>query len=358
MVFSKVIRDVYVDNIRYSNLVPNKVYTFKDFSKFYNPDNEFCRFDITYGKGITSVPITGLYIADSVAATSQFNNSFIAQVDVSKLDTSAVTDMSGMFAGCRFVKHLDLSTFNTAKVNNMRCMFNGCESLEYLDLRSFNFTGVRSPYGMFSNCKSLKVIYPNGLYNAVFNFMDQLDNPSYMFYNCESLEYINLSFASIPQKASLSSMFEGCKSLPQIDVFSQANGDYKPADMIATYKDCSSLTNLSLVTIHTTYIFTAGLSGMLKGCTSLGDITFGEGWGEGTEVLVLDLCDCNSSGNYVLSANTWNSMLTMYDRKTAGGNLFIIRLNSKHIPNSGSNVPENWKENMAARGYTISEVEA
>ena len=50
-------------------------------------------------------------------------------VGLNNLDTSNVTDMSGMFSRCESLEDLDLSSFNTSKVYYMRDMFNGCSSL-------------------------------------------------------------------------------------------------------------------------------------------------------------------------------------------------------------------------------------
>ena len=53
------------------------------------------------------------------------------------LNTSQVTDMKGMFEGCRSLRTLDLSNFDTAKVTDMSWMFDGCDSLTALDLSNF-----------------------------------------------------------------------------------------------------------------------------------------------------------------------------------------------------------------------------
>lgn len=80
------------------------------------------------------------------------------------LDTTNVTSMSYMFAGCSNVTLLNLSNFNTSKVTNMQDMFgeeasNGrlysCKSLTNLDLSSFDTSNVTDMSRMFSNCKSL-----------------------------------------------------------------------------------------------------------------------------------------------------------------------------------------------------------
>ena len=52
-------------------------------------------------------------------------NSLISLPDISKWDTSNVTDMKFMFFGCRSLISLpDISKWNTSKVSNMKSMFN------------------------------------------------------------------------------------------------------------------------------------------------------------------------------------------------------------------------------------------
>ncbi|MBF1069613.1 MAG: BspA family leucine-rich repeat surface protein, partial [Prevotellaceae bacterium] len=49
------------------------------------------------------------------------------------LNTSQVTDMSGMFLGCSSLTEIDLSHFDTSQVTNMNGMFMECSSLTALD---------------------------------------------------------------------------------------------------------------------------------------------------------------------------------------------------------------------------------
>ena len=54
------------------------------------------------------------------------------------LNTTEVTDMRSMFAGCCNLKDIDLSHFDTSNVNNMEYLFLDCSSLETLDLSGFH----------------------------------------------------------------------------------------------------------------------------------------------------------------------------------------------------------------------------
>ena len=72
------------------------------------------------------------------------------------LNTSAVTDMGSMFAGCSSLTELNLSNFNTSAVTDMSLMFYECSSLTELNLSSFNTSAVTDMSLMFNKCYSLK----------------------------------------------------------------------------------------------------------------------------------------------------------------------------------------------------------
>lgn len=76
----------------------------------------------------------------------------LQSLDLSNFDTSKVTDMSRMFYNCESLGSLDLSSFDTSKVTDMEEMFWGCYSLQSLDLSSFDTSKVTDMYGMFDFC--------------------------------------------------------------------------------------------------------------------------------------------------------------------------------------------------------------
>lgn len=93
-----------------------------------------------------------------------FNNcTLLTDVDVTGLDTSAVTSMYYMFAECSAIQNLDLSGFDTVNVSDMYRMFYNCSSLESLDISGFNCATLPDQSKMFTGCTSLKLIrIPSG----------------------------------------------------------------------------------------------------------------------------------------------------------------------------------------------------
>ena len=110
----------------------------------------------------------------------------ITKIDLSKFDSSQVTDMRCMFYSCTSLQSIILSNFKTSLVTDMYAMFYECKSLKILDLKSFDTTNVTRMWLMFYHCDSLRYL---DLSN--FNISNVLDMDS-MFKYCNSLVRLNL----------------------------------------------------------------------------------------------------------------------------------------------------------------------
>ena len=75
------------------------------------------------------------------------------------LNTENVTEMSGMFCGCKALTMLDVSKFDTKNVQSMSSMFWGCHALTTLDMSNFDTQNVTEMSGMFDGCSALTTIY-------------------------------------------------------------------------------------------------------------------------------------------------------------------------------------------------------
>lgn len=105
----------------------------------------------------------------------------IKRIDLSKYDTSNVTNMSKMFFGCVGLTSLDLTKFDTSNVTNMNGMFAICNNLTSLDLSSFKTSKVTDMSSMFYGCERLVRL-------DLSNFrIDSLDRISHMFIGCYNL---------------------------------------------------------------------------------------------------------------------------------------------------------------------------
>ena len=179
-----------------------------------------------------------------------------------------VNDVAGVL-----VTSLDVSNFDISKVTDMSYMFSDCSSLTSLDVSGFDTSNVKRFYCMFSGCSSLT----------------SLDVSGWDTSKVTEMRY----------------MFNGCSSLTTLDV---SNFDTnKVTDMYCMFSRCTSLTNL----------------------------LFGSKWGTQTstaaDALTLSLSNLGSSKSYKLTDATYSSMLTMYDRATAGLTTMTIKIGRAHV---------------------------
>ena len=189
-------------------------------------------------------------------------------VDIRNLDTSDVTNMSGMFAGCEELATLDLSSLDTSKVTSMQGMFSNCNVLETLDISSFDFSNVESFRYMFQGCKKL-----GSLDLSHFDTSSATDIYS-MFENCESLATLDLTSFDTSNVTDMSDLFNGCTSLASVDLSSFDTSNV-PSLMRLFYK-CSSLQVVDISSFSTPLVRNVGY--MFYGCSSLHTIYVGDGW--------------------------------------------------------------------------------
>jgi surface protein len=91
--------------------------------------------------------------------------------------------MGSMFSGCKALTSLDVSKFDTSNVTDMRSMFSGCKALTSLDVSKFDTSNVTDMKWMFNNCKALITITASEKFVT-----DKVTNSSYMFADCTSLK--------------------------------------------------------------------------------------------------------------------------------------------------------------------------
>ena len=109
----------------------------------------------------------------------------MTSIDLTNVDTSRVTDMTGMFDYYQSLTNLDLSNFNTSNVINMYGMFSECKSLTSLDLSSFNTFKVTNMAYMFEGSGTTMNL--NKIYVSNKFVTTQVTNSINMFSDCTNL---------------------------------------------------------------------------------------------------------------------------------------------------------------------------
>ncbi len=107
--------------------------------------------------------------------------------NIQNLDTSADTDMSGMFDGCASLRELDLSGFDTSGVTDMSGMFRDSTRLTALNLSTFDTSLVTDMSAMFQRCTALTEV------NLTNFATDSLESTASMFEDCPNLETVYAS---------------------------------------------------------------------------------------------------------------------------------------------------------------------
>ena len=137
-------------------------------------------------------------------------------IDLSYFDMSLVTNMNSLFSHCVSLKSINFPEDIKLK-GQMIQIFYECNSLESIDLSSFDTSSVTDMHGLFYNCNSLKVL---DLSN--FNTGSTI-NMAEMFYGCTSLKMLDISSFNMKKVKENNNMFEGIKNLLYLNLYEVQN---------------------------------------------------------------------------------------------------------------------------------------
>ncbi|EDO1118929.1 BspA family leucine-rich repeat surface protein [Listeria monocytogenes] len=209
---------------------------------------------------LMEVDLSGLDTSAVTTMWDMFNSCrALEELDVSHFDTSSVTNMSYMFYDNRNLEVLDVSNLDTSSVTNMYAMFENCTSLEELDVSHFDTSSVTSMYRVFNGCEKLKKLDVSNFDTSSATAMVQ------MFRNCSALEKLDVSNFNTSLVTDMRAMFAGCTSLEALDV---SNFDTSSVtNMAAMFSDNEKLEKLDLSTFDTSSVTNMGT--MFKNCTAL-----------------------------------------------------------------------------------------
>lgn len=133
----------------------------------------------------------------------------LTSLDLSRFDTSEVTNMERMFNLCLWLESLDVSGFDTSKVTTMEQMFRSCHFTS-LDLSNFDTRNVTNMSNMFEGNINIKSLDLSNF--TVQGYMTTIYN---MFRMCWNLTYLDLSGWNF---YGSSTVFEDCGNLSRVKV--------------------------------------------------------------------------------------------------------------------------------------------
>ena len=147
------------------------------------------------------------YLSDSLSLQNYFsaakdtNMKNLVSVYLSNLNATVSNNLDNLFYGCDSLKTvINLNDIKTLPIVNMSYMFYNCSSLEFIDLSIFDTSLVQNMISLFQNCKSLKY-----LDISHFNLGSLKDNNNIknMFRDVDNLNYINVYNVQDPNKLLL-----------------------------------------------------------------------------------------------------------------------------------------------------------
>ena len=100
------------------------------------------------------------------------------QTNLNDIDTSKVTDMSGLFSN--FSRNIDISLWDVSNVRDMSYMFFNCTNFN-CDLSKWDVSNVKYMTWMFYNCTN---------FNSDLSNWDisKVKSMNYMFYGCKQFD--------------------------------------------------------------------------------------------------------------------------------------------------------------------------
>ena len=151
-------------------------------------------------------------------------------IDLNSIDTSEITDMSGLFHKFEGILKIDVSKWDVSNVDNMDSMFKGCINLEeIIGIEKWDVSNVENMEDMFYECK---------LFNQDISKwnMSKVTNISGMFYRCYEFNK-PLNNWDVSNVKDMLSVFCECKKFNQpLDKWDVSN----TTDMSSMFFNCKS----------------------------------------------------------------------------------------------------------------------
>ncbi|MDT2551688.1 bacterial Ig-like domain-containing protein [Lactococcus petauri] len=178
-----------------------------------------------------------------------FASTGLTRVDLSSLDTSAVTTMEHMFSGAISLLSLDVSGFVTDNVTNMEDMFSYTHNLsEIKGLNAFNTSAVTTMYGMFWHAEALTSLDLSAFDTSV------VEDMSWMFANTHALTELDISSFNTAAVTDMQAMFLRAANLTDLDLSFFDTGAVR--DMSMMFADTHRLSSLDISSFVTSSVTT------------------------------------------------------------------------------------------------------
>ncbi len=218
----------------YKDKVVTKLYTGFDEATYDKDSIPWAE----YRSSIKSVEVVDNDISAKSTAYWFSDCTQLASAEISKLNTSNITDMNSMFLNCTSLISIEgFDNWNLDKVANLSSMFNGCSKLETIgDISHWNISKVEHIESMFAGCSELRLVGDLSGWDT-----SKIVSMESMFNGCSKLGMLgDLSKWNVSNAKNMKSMFQDCSSLISIGSLSDWKTS-KVEDMSSMFNNCSRL---------------------------------------------------------------------------------------------------------------------
>lgn len=167
------------------------------------------------------------------------NNSKIRKLDIEVNTSKELRDI----VRDRYLenpKELDLTDVDVSEIGNFECLFYELPKIEKINISGWNTPNARNFINCFAGCTNLKEII--GIEDLDTSNVIELTN---MFYQCQSLENLDVSKWKTSNVDSITGFVNHCKKLKTIKGLE--NWDYKKLEWVTgAFADCPVLDNIDL----------------------------------------------------------------------------------------------------------------
>ena len=180
------------------------------------------------------------------------------------------------------------------EINNLSWLFYNCKTITTIYFANFHINNINDISYMFHGCSSLKYLDINHLN------VENVINMNGLFSDCYSLENLDLSELESDNVKNMNWMFQNCYSLKNLNLsnFNTSKVEY----MIGMFENCNSLESLDLSSFNTSNVI--DVSNIFSGCSKL---TF-------LNILYFNLDFCYNMNNMFLNLNS-RCTIEQNDRK-------------------------------------------
>lgn len=132
-------------------------------------------------EGLTGIDVSKLDTSNVTDMSAYFSRTSLPNFglfyrDLSHWDTRKVTTFEAMFLGCELVTSIQgINTWDTRNVNNMNSVFAACNKLTSLDLSGWSTQSVYSMDGMFDHCSAITTLKLSEGFGRMHNEVGTLD---------------------------------------------------------------------------------------------------------------------------------------------------------------------------------------